>query len=132
METCRPRTAAGGGRPQAGLEDVEKVLTDTVDAANKTAWTRSSPDEDRARAPVCSAVHPSAVGSIPDSVPNKRSIPWSGGDLARPGPGPADRSAAGPVRGAARRRLGHRPRGSRQGRALPPRGRHQDLEPHAA
>jgi hypothetical protein len=27
---CRPRTAAAGGRPQAGLEDVEKVLTATI------------------------------------------------------------------------------------------------------
>jgi len=26
----RPRTAAAGGRPQAGLEDVEKVLTATI------------------------------------------------------------------------------------------------------
>jgi hypothetical protein len=35
------RTAAAGGRPQAGLEDVEKLLT-SVDAANKTVWARSS------------------------------------------------------------------------------------------
>jgi hypothetical protein len=34
---CRPRTAAAGGRPQGGLEDVEKLLTNTIDAANKTA-----------------------------------------------------------------------------------------------
>src|SRR5215218_8600876 len=26
---ARPRTAAAGGRPQAGLEDVEKVVTDS-------------------------------------------------------------------------------------------------------
>jgi hypothetical protein len=32
-----PRTAAEGGRPQAGLEVVEKLLTNTIDAANKTA-----------------------------------------------------------------------------------------------
>jgi hypothetical protein len=32
---CRPRAAAG--RPQDGLEDVEKLLTNTIDAANKTA-----------------------------------------------------------------------------------------------
>jgi len=25
--SCRPRTAAAGGRPQAGLEVVEKLLT---------------------------------------------------------------------------------------------------------
>jgi hypothetical protein len=33
------------------------------------------------------------VGSIRDSISNLCSIPWSGGDLARPGPGPADRGA---------------------------------------
>ena len=36
------------------------------------------------------------------------------------------------VRGTARRRPGHRPRAGRQGRALPPRRRRQDLEPHPA
>jgi hypothetical protein len=34
---CQPRAAACGGRPEAGLEDVEKLLTNTIDAANKTA-----------------------------------------------------------------------------------------------
>jgi hypothetical protein len=57
---------------------------------------------------------------------------WFGGDLARPGLGPADRGAAGAVRGAARRRSRHRPRAGRQGRAVPLRRRHQDLEPDAA
>jgi len=31
--SCRPRTAAAGGRPQAGLEVEEKVLTNSIDAA---------------------------------------------------------------------------------------------------
>jgi hypothetical protein len=39
---CRPRTAAAGGRPQAGLVVVEKLLTSTIYEANKTAWVRSS------------------------------------------------------------------------------------------
>jgi hypothetical protein len=39
---CRPRTAAGGGRPQVGLEVVEKLLTSFIDAANKTSKPRSS------------------------------------------------------------------------------------------
>jgi hypothetical protein len=83
--------------------------------------------------PQCApAVRPVAVGSIPDSAPNISSIDCSGGDLARPGPGPADRGAAGAVRGATRRRPRHRPRGGRQRRALPPRRRHPDLEPDAA
>jgi hypothetical protein len=34
---CRPRAAAGGGRPQAGLEVEEKVLTNFIEAANKTS-----------------------------------------------------------------------------------------------
>jgi hypothetical protein len=33
---ARPRTAAAGGRPQAGLEVVEKLLTSSIYAANKT------------------------------------------------------------------------------------------------
>jgi hypothetical protein len=33
---CRPRTAAAGGRPQGGLEVVEKLLTSSIYAANKT------------------------------------------------------------------------------------------------
>jgi hypothetical protein len=36
----RPRTAAAGGRPQAGLEHEEKVLTDSINTANKTASAR--------------------------------------------------------------------------------------------
>jgi hypothetical protein len=40
-------------------------------------------------------------------------------------------AATGAVRGAARRRPGHHPGGGHQGRALRPRRRHQDLEPHA-
>jgi hypothetical protein len=40
----RPRTAAGGGRPQAGLEFVEKVLTDSMvallDGAEREHGTR--------------------------------------------------------------------------------------------
>jgi hypothetical protein len=32
------RTAAAGGRPQAGLEVVEKVLTSSIYAANTAAW----------------------------------------------------------------------------------------------
>jgi hypothetical protein len=87
----------------------------------------------RCSMPRCApAVHPVAVGSIPDSVPNISSIACFGGDLARPGPGPADRGTAGAMRRAARRRPGHRPRAGRQGRALPLRGRHQGLEPDAA
>jgi hypothetical protein len=35
------------------------------------------------------------VGSSPDSTSNVSSIICLGGDLARPGPGPADRSTAG-------------------------------------
>ena len=42
-----------------------------------------------------------------EAFSNLCSIPWVGGDLARPGPGPADRGAVGAVREAARRRLGH-------------------------
>jgi hypothetical protein len=84
-----------------------------------------------------SAAHPGCarpVGlrSVPDPLSNLCSVPWFGGDLARPGLGPADRGAAGAVRGAARRRPGHHPRGGRQRRALPPRRRHQALEPDAA
>jgi hypothetical protein len=84
------------------------------------------------------AAHPKAlrcpVGlcSVPDPHSNFCSICWSSGDLARPGCGPADRGAAGAVRGAARRRPGHPPPAGRRGRAVPPRRRHQDLEPHAA
>jgi hypothetical protein len=37
---CRPRAAAG--RPLAGLEVVEKLLTSTIYPANRTAWARSS------------------------------------------------------------------------------------------
>jgi hypothetical protein len=32
-----PGRRAAGGRPQAGLEVVENLLTNTIDAANKTA-----------------------------------------------------------------------------------------------
>jgi hypothetical protein len=56
------------------------------------------------------------LGSVLDSRSNLCSIPWIGGDLARPGPGPADRGTAGAVRGAAWRRPGHRARAGRQGR----------------
>jgi hypothetical protein len=65
-------------------------------------------------------------------VSNKCSIVCFSGHLARPRTGPADRSAAGAVRGAARRRPGHRGRAGRQNRAVRPRRRHQDLEPDAA
>jgi hypothetical protein len=75
---------------------------------------------------------PVGLRSVADSLSNLCSIPWFGGYLARPGAGPADRGAAGAVRGAARRRPGQPQRGRGQGRALPPRRRHQDLEPHAA
>ncbi len=34
---CRPRTAAGGGRPQAGLEVVEKLLTSTTDQVRRAS-----------------------------------------------------------------------------------------------
>jgi hypothetical protein len=70
--------------------------------------------------------------SVLESLSNVCSITWFGGDLARPGPGVADRGAAGAVRGAAWRRPGHHPRGGRQRRAVPPCRRHQDLEPDAA
>jgi hypothetical protein len=73
-----------------------------------------------------------AVGSIPDPTSNECSVICLGGDLARPGPGPADRGAAGAVRGAARRRPGHRPRGSGQRRALRPVGRPAGLVAIAA
>jgi hypothetical protein len=75
---------------------------------------------------------PVGLGSVPDSLSNLCSVIWPGGDLARPRLGPADRGAARAVRGAARRRPGHRPQAGRQRRALPPRRRHQHLEPHAA
>ncbi len=52
--------------------------------------------------------------------------------MARPGCGPADRGAARPLRGAARRRPGHNPRSGRQHRAVHPGGRHEGLEPDAA
>jgi hypothetical protein len=55
-----------------------------------------------------------------------------GGDLARPGPGPADRGTARSVCRATRRRSGHRPRSGRQRRALRPCRRRQGVEPHAA
>jgi hypothetical protein len=40
--SCRARTAAGGGRPQAGLEDVEELLTNGICADNTSAWAWSS------------------------------------------------------------------------------------------
>ena len=70
--------------------------------------------------------------SVLDSLSNLCSISWFGGDLARPRGGPADRGAAGAVRGAARRRPCHRSRAGRQDRAVCPRRWHQDLESHAA
>jgi hypothetical protein len=84
-----------------------------------------------------SAAHPGSqppdgLRSVPDPLSNLCSITWIGGDLARPGSGSADRGAAGAVRGAARRRPGHRPRAGRQARAVHPGRRYQDLEPHAA
>jgi hypothetical protein len=75
---------------------------------------------------------PVGLRSVPDPLSNLCSIRWSSGHLARPGRGPADRSTAGAVRGAARHRPRHRPRAVCQRRAVPPRRRHQDLEPHAA
>jgi hypothetical protein len=51
---------------------------------------------------------------------------------ARPGLLSADRRAAGVVRGAARRRLGHRPTGGGRRRALHPCRRQLGLEPDAA
>jgi hypothetical protein len=81
----------------------------------------SSPRERGGQRPI----HPVALGSIPDSIPNIRSLACHGGDLARPGPGPADCGAAEKVRRAARRRPGHRQRGGRERRALraPPTAR---------
>jgi hypothetical protein len=81
-----------------------------------------------------SAAHPGPAGlrSAPDPISNLCSIRWFGGDLARLGLGPANRGPAGAMRAAARRRPRHRPRTGRQGRALLPRRRHQDLEPDAA
>ena len=58
-------------------------------------------------------------------------IPYRGGDLARGPLGPADRGAVGAVRGAARRRPGHRLQAGRQGGAVHPCRRHQGLEPDA-
>jgi hypothetical protein len=75
---------------------------------------------------------PVGLRSVAYPLSNLCSIRWSGGDLARPGPGPADRSAAGTVRGAARRRPGHHLCGGRQRRAVCPRRRHQGVEPDAA
>jgi hypothetical protein len=86
-----------------------KVLTDNIDAANKTTSARSS---GRASSPRCLLCRTRV----------QYPVPWN---LAGPGPGPADRSAAGAMRGAARRRPGHRPRGGRQHPALHPRGRQQ-------
>jgi len=51
--------------------------------------------------PMC-PVHPAAVSRIPDSFSNLCSLACRSGDLARPGSGPADRGAAGTLRGAAR------------------------------
>jgi hypothetical protein len=78
------------------------------------------------------AAPPVAVSSIPDSRPNRSSIAYLGGDLARPGLGPADRGTTAAVRGAARRQLGYHSGGGRQRRALHLRRRHQGLEPDAA
>src|SRR5512133_3663537 len=72
------------------------------------------------------------LSSVLESLSNLCSILWVGGDLARPGPGPADRGAAGTMRRATWRRSGHRPQAGHPGRALHPRGRHEGLEPHAA
>jgi hypothetical protein len=63
--------------------------------------------------PRCAPSGPSgrgqAVSRIPDSISNTRSITCFSGELARPGPGPANRGAAGAVRGAAWRRPGDHP-----------------------
>jgi hypothetical protein len=75
---------------------------------------------------------PVGLRSAPDPSSNLCSICWFSGDLARVGLGQPARSSAGAVRAAARRRPGHRPQAGRQGRALPPRRRHQDLEPDTA
>jgi hypothetical protein len=75
-------------------------------------------DHNLPRSPQCPAARRVAVGSIPDSLPNISSIACLGGDLARPGPEPADRGAAAAVRAAARRRLGHHPGGGCQRRTL--------------
>jgi hypothetical protein len=106
----------------------------TANRCLKSAKRAGSGPAARARcAPkVPQTTRPVAVSSIADGISNTRSIACSGGDLARPGSGPADRGAAAAVRGAARRRPGHHPRGGRQGRAVCSRRRDQDLEPDAA
>jgi hypothetical protein len=133
---CAARTR----HPNRCLKSARRPLSRPAAQRRKEPSTRSLPLQDcplltragRALCPQCApAVHPVAVGSILDSVPNACSIRCSGGDLARPGPGPADGGAAAAVRGAARRRPGHHLCGGRQRRALCPCRRHQDLEPDA-
>ena len=71
------------------------------------------------------STHPPTVPSGSRATTRTRNwwrCSWLGGSGA----------ATGAVRGAARRRPAHRPQAGRQGRALPPRRQHQDLEPHAA
>jgi len=63
---------------RGGLEDVERVLTDNIDAANKMTWAWSSRRASTLR-----------VGSIPDSASNLGSMPcvvgtWCDPDLGRP------------------------------------------------
>jgi hypothetical protein len=120
------------GQPNLGersetVADLRGRLTATI---RRCPWLSGLPRPQRGP----QVVSGPAIGlrSVLDSLSNLCSILWFGGDLARPGPGPADRGAAGAVRGAARRRPGNDSRGGRQRRALSPRRRHQDLEPHAA
>ena len=105
----------------------------SVDAACQPKWqTASHHDYPLLTVAMWPTVHRAAVSKNADSVSNRCSIIFLGGDLARPGAGPADRGAAGALRGAARRRPGHHLCGGSQRPALPLRRRHQDLEPDAA
>jgi hypothetical protein len=79
----------------------------SVDAACQPKWqTASHHDYPLLTVAMWPTVHRAAVSKNAASVSNRCSIVFLGGDLARPGAGPADRGAAGAVRGAARRRPG--------------------------
>jgi hypothetical protein len=72
----------------------------------RKAWPPPQQPVGACRWPTCCVrcpVYPVAVGRTPDSVSNVCSLACPGGELGRPGAGPADRGAAGAVRGAARR-----------------------------
>jgi hypothetical protein len=129
------RTCNRSAAPTISHASLRVVLIPTAvgccpSAARRTEAHRR--DNSLLRSPLCPAARPVAVSSIPDAPSNMSSIGCIGGDLARPRPGPADRGAAAAVRAAARHRLGHHPGRGRRRRALPPRRRHQDLEPDAA